>query len=71
MSSKPQRRYYSIADLTAMYPMSRFTIYKWAADPDNDFPAAVELGQRMLAWPVDEVEAWEKRRRTDSGKEDK
>jgi prophage regulatory protein len=43
------------------YGIARSTIYAWMND--GLFPRPVKLGPRMVAWSLEELEAWEQKRR--------
>lgn len=56
--------YLRLADMRARYRVSGATIWKWSADPQNDFPKPVKLGANTTAWPLDKLLAWEASRQT-------
>ena len=37
---------------------SRVQIYRKSKDPDDDFPAPVQLGPNAIGWFEDEIDAW-------------
>jgi len=45
-----------LPDVMAKTGMARSTIY--AAIDSGDFPKAVKLGERAVAWDSDEIEQW-------------
>lgn len=38
--------------------LSKTTIYRLAADPTSDFPAAVRLTTATIGWHETEIDAW-------------
>ena len=39
-------------------PYSRIQIWRKSRDPDDDFPAPVQLGPNAIGWYEDEIDAW-------------
>ena len=39
-------------------PYSRTQIWRKSCDPDDDFPAPVQLGANAVGWYEDEIDAW-------------
>ena len=37
---------------------SRQTLWRRSRDPDDDFPAPVDLGGRLIGWYSDEMDHW-------------
>lgn len=57
-------RYLRFGDLKARGIVgTRTTLSRWIRD--NHFPAGVLLGPNTVAWPEDEIEAWERERRAE------
>ncbi len=54
----PPRKVLRFSALKDRVPYSRVQVWRKSNDPDDDFPAAVELGPNAVGWFEDEVEAW-------------
>ena len=55
-----------LPDVMAKTGMARSTIY--AAIEYGDFPKAVKLGERAVAWDSDEIERWMETKKEQRGK---
>jgi predicted DNA-binding transcriptional regulator AlpA len=49
-------------DLSPITGYSRTTHWRKSRDPDDDFPAPVQLGPNSTGWYEDEIENWLARR---------
>ena len=56
--------FYTLKDLADRWTVTRPTAREYTRDAD--FPPCLDLSGSTLRWPVDEVLAWESRRRTSS-----
>ena len=52
------RRILSIKDVLARVPYSRTTVWRKSRDPDDPFPAAVDVGPNRTGIYEDEFESW-------------
>jgi prophage regulatory protein len=50
-----------MSDVMRIAGVSKTTIKRWVADPDNDFPKPIKLSPRRNGWRADQVKAWRKR----------
>ena len=64
---KPQtqqsERIIRLRDVIGKTGLSKSSVYRLAADPNSDFPAAVRLSQAAVGWKESEVDAWIQSRR--------
>ena len=69
MPSKPKpqtqqsERIIRLRDVIGKTGLSKSSVYRLAADPNSDFPAAVRLSQAAVGWKESEVDAWIQSRR--------
>jgi prophage regulatory protein len=52
----PDKRIYKLPDITAIYSMSRSSIYR--AMEQEDFPKPIKLASRSVGWWREQVEDW-------------
>lgn len=48
--------------VSSTFEMSPSSIYRKAADPDDDFPKPIKLGKRSSGWLKSELDDWVARR---------
>lgn len=64
---KPQtqqsERIIRLRDVIGKTGLSKSSVYRLAADPNSDFPAAVRLSQAAVGWKESDVDAWIQSRR--------
>ena len=53
-----QRKYLREEQVLVRVPFSRSTLRRRVAD--GTFPAPVEFGERVKAWLIDEIDAWDR-----------
>lgn len=52
--------YLSAPEIAEKLGIHKATIWRWCKR--GLFPKPIKVGQRVIAWPVSEIEAWEKER---------
>lgn len=50
-----------LREVTKRIPVSKSTIWLWVQE--KKFPAPVKLSERVTAWPIASIEAWEAEKR--------
>ena len=53
---------YNTAEMMRRTGYCRVQLWRKARDPEDDFPAPLQLGANKIGWIEDEVHAWEKSR---------
>ena len=55
---KPKRTIIRFKLVKERVPYSRIQIWRKSRDPNDDFPAPVQLGPNAIGWYDDEIDAW-------------
>jgi prophage regulatory protein len=50
-----------MSDVVRITGLSKSTIKRWVADPENGFPKPMKLSPGRIGWRADQVKAWRKR----------
>jgi len=51
----PKTGYIRLATLIAFLEVSKSTIWRWARNQDNSFPAPIKLGENVTAWDAAKI----------------
>jgi len=54
----PQTGYIRLATLIAFLEVSKSTVWRWARDQKNSFPAPIKLGENVTAWDAAKIHEW-------------
>jgi prophage regulatory protein len=60
-ASAPPRRIIRLPELRELIPVNPSTLWRW--EQTGDFPRRVELGPNSVGWFLDEIHAWQEKRR--------
>lgn len=65
------RKIITCRDVMEITGLSRVSVWRFARDPDNQFPAAIQISENRIGWWDDEIIAWlESRKRVVAGSDD-